>query len=220
MEAPATSRQCVRFGEFELDFRSEELRKHGDKVKLQGQPIKILAILLAQPGELVTREALGKELWPGDTFVDFDSGLNSAVKKLREALGDSRESSRFIETLPRRGYRFIAPVKEAESAASGPSTSYEPPVQAPAGRRLSRYRLPVMVGAGVLALLFIFIGLYGARWREVLGAETRPRPGTGQQSIRSLAVLPLENLSSDPDQEYFAEGMTGCIDDRLGRSAH
>src|SRR5580698_240425 len=164
MEAPATSRQSVRFGEFELDFRSEELRKHGDKVKLQGQPIKILAILLAQPGELVTREALGKELWPGDTFVDFDSGLNSAIKKLREALGDSRENSRFIETLPRRGYRFIAPVEEEESAVPGPDTSYELPVQTPVGRRLSQYPLPVIVGAGVLAVLFIFIGTYGARW--------------------------------------------------------
>src|SRR3984885_8723772 len=153
MEAPATSRQSVRFGEFELDFRSEELRKHGKKVKLQGQPLKILAILLAQPGELVTREALGKELWPEDTFVDFDSGLNSAIKKLREALGDSRESSRFIETLPRRGYRFIAPVEEAEAVAPVPTTSYEPPVQTLTGRRLSRYRLPVIVGAGILALI-------------------------------------------------------------------
>jgi TolB-like protein/DNA-binding winged helix-turn-helix (wHTH) protein/Tfp pilus assembly protein PilF len=217
MEAPATSRQCVRFGAFELDLRSEELRKHGTKVKLQGQPVKILAILLARPGEMVTREALGKELWPGDTFVDFDSGLNSAIKKLREALGDSRENSQFIETLPRRGYRFIAPVEEAESAAPGPNASYEPPVQAPIGRRWSRYRLPVMVGAGVLALLFIFIGTYGVRWRERLGAETRPRPGTGQQSIQSLAVLPLENLSSDPDQEYFAEGMTDALTTDLAK---
>ncbi len=217
MEAPANSRQCVRFGAFELDFRSEELRKHGNKVKLQGQPVKILAILLAQPGELVTREALGKELWPEDTFVDFDSGLNSAIKKLREALGDSRESSRFIETLPRRGYRFIAPVEEEESAAPGPTTSHEPPVQALAGRRWSRYRMPVMVGAGVLALLFIFIGTYGARWRDRLLAETRPRPGTAQQSIQSLAVLPLENLSSDPDQEYFAEGMTDALTTDLAK---
>src|ERR1700733_8106697 len=170
MEAPATSRQCVRVGAFELSLRSEELRKHGNKVKLQGQPLKILAILLAQPGELVTREVLQKELWPEDTFVDFDSGLNSAIKKLREALGDSRESSRFIETLPRRGYRFIAQVDQAESAAPGPSTSYEPPVQALAGRRWSRYRLPIMVGSGVLAFLFLFlfIGTYGARWREKL----------------------------------------------------
>jgi TolB-like protein/DNA-binding winged helix-turn-helix (wHTH) protein/lipoprotein NlpI len=213
MEAPATSRQCVRFGAFELDLRSEELRKHGSKVKLQGQPVKILAILLARPGEMVTREALGKKLWPDDTFVDFDAGLNSAIKKLREALGDSRESSRFIETLPRRGYRFIAPVEEVESAAPGPSTSYEPPVQALAGRRWSRYRLPVMIGGGVLVLLFIWT--YGARWR--VGAETRPRPQTGQQSIQSLAVLPLENLSSDPDQEYFAEGMTDALTTDLAK---
>src|SRR5580658_5600837 len=158
MEAPATSRQCVRFGAFELDLRSEELRKHGNKVKLLGQPLKILAILLARPGEMVTREALRKELWPEDTFVDFDSGLNSAIKKLREALGDSRESSRFIETLPRRGYRFIAPVEETESAAPGPSTSSEPPVQVLDGPLLNRYRVPVMVGAGILALICIFIG--------------------------------------------------------------
>src|ERR1700722_18066681 len=176
MEAPATSRQCVRFGAFELDFRSEELRKHGKKVKLQGQPVKILAILLAQPGELVTREALGKELWLEDTFVDFDSGLNSAIKKLREALGDSRESSRFIETLPRRGHRFVAAVEEEESAAAG--ARFEPAVQALAAGRSSRYRLAVMVGAGVIALLFISIAMYGARWRERLGAETRSRPVT------------------------------------------
>jgi TolB-like protein/DNA-binding winged helix-turn-helix (wHTH) protein/Tfp pilus assembly protein PilF len=217
MEAPATPRQCVRFGAFELDFRSEELRKHGNKVKLQGQPAKILVILLARPGETITREALRKELWPEDTFVDFDSGLNSAIKKLREALGDSRESSRFIETLPRRGYRFIAPVEEAESATPGPGTSDEPPVQALAGPRWSRYRLPVMIGAGVLVLLFISIVTYGARWRERLGAETRPRPRTGQQSIQSLAVLPLENLSSDPDQEYFAEGMTDALTTDLAK---
>jgi TolB-like protein/DNA-binding winged helix-turn-helix (wHTH) protein/lipoprotein NlpI len=217
MEAPATSRQCVRFGAFEVDFRSQELRKHGNKVKLQGQPLKILAILLVRPGEMVTREALRKELWPEDTFVDFDSGLNSAIKKLREALGDSRESSRFIETLPRRGYRFIAPVEEEESAVPGPDTSYELPVQTPVGRRLSQYPLPVIVGAGVLAVLFIFIGTYGARWRERLGAETRPRPGTGQQSIRSLAVLPLENLSSDPNQEYLAEGMTDALTTDLAK---
>src|ERR1700733_6384141 len=215
MEAPATSRQCVRVGAFELSLRSEELRKHGNKVKLQGQPLKILAILLAQPGELVTREVLQKELWPEDTFVDFDSGLNSAIKKLREALGDSRESSRFIETLPRRGYRFIAPVEEAESAASGPSTSYEPPEQVLADRRLSRYRFPVMVGAGVLVLLLILT--YGARWRETLGAETRPHTGTVQPPIQSLAVLPLENLSSDPDQEYFAEGMTEALTTDLAK---
>jgi TolB-like protein/DNA-binding winged helix-turn-helix (wHTH) protein/Tfp pilus assembly protein PilF len=221
MEAPATSRQCVRFGAFELDLRSEELRKHGNKVKLQGQPVKILAILLARPGEMVTREELGKELWPGDTFVDFDAGLNSAIKKLREALGDSRESSRFIETLPRRGYRFIAPVEEAESAAPdpgtapGPVTSDDPAAQALAGRRWSRYWLPVMVGAGVLAL--IFIGAYGARWRERPGAETRPHPATVQHPIQSLAVLPLENLSGDPDQEYFAEGMTDALTTDLAK---
>ena len=132
MEAPATSRQCVRFGAFELDFRSEELRKHGSKVKLQGQPAKILAILLARPGEMVTREALQKELWPEDMFVDFDSGLNSAIKKLREAPRGTRGRAHdSIETLPRRGYRFhrAGPRRQSPQLLPAQDTSYEPPAR-------------------------------------------------------------------------------------------
>lgn len=217
MEPLAFSRQCVRFGEFELDFRSDELRKHGIKVKLQGQPLKILAILLAWPGEMVSRDTLRKELWPEDTFVDFDSGLNSAIKKLREALGDSRESSRYIETLPRRGYRFIAPVEQVEPAVPDPGASDEPPVQVPAVRRSSWYRSPVKIGAWALALLSIFVGAYSARSRWGLAADARSRPGAAQHPIQSIAVLPLENLSSDPDQQYFADGMTDELTTALAK---
>ncbi len=102
----------ARFGAFEVDLRAGELRKQGIKIKLQEQPLQILAMLLQRPGEVVTREELRKKLWPADTFVDFDHGLNKAVTKIREALGDSADNPRFIETLPKRGYRFIAPVNE------------------------------------------------------------------------------------------------------------
>src|SRR5712692_10081185 len=101
----------IRFGVFEADLQAGELRKQGLKIKLQDQPFQILAMLLERPGELVTREEIRQRLWPADTFVDFDHGLNNAVNRLREALTDSAETPRFIETLPRRGYRFIAPVK-------------------------------------------------------------------------------------------------------------
>src|SRR5882724_6820057 len=107
----------VRFGVFEVDLRSGELHKQGIKIKLHDQPFQILAMLLEHPGELVTREQLHQRLWPSDTFVDFDVGLNSAIKRLRDALGDSAEEPRYIETLPRRGYRFIARVENGDLPA-------------------------------------------------------------------------------------------------------
>src|SRR5467141_5305465 len=107
------SLKAVRFGPFEADLRAGELRKHGVKLKLVGQPFEVLAMLLECPGQLVTREELHARLWPTDTFVDFDHGLNAAVKRLRDALGDSAENPRFIETLARRGYRLLAPVNGA-----------------------------------------------------------------------------------------------------------
>src|SRR5580658_706467 len=106
----------LRFGVFELDLRSGELRKHGLRVRLQEQPFRVLAMLLEHPGEVITREELQRKLWPADTFVDFDHGLNKAINKIREALGDSAESPRFVETVARRGYRFLADVKVPEDA--------------------------------------------------------------------------------------------------------
>ena len=104
---------------FEADLSTSELRKNGLKIKLQEQPFQILALLLEHRGELVTREELRKELWPADTFVDFDVGLNVAIKKLRDAIGDSAENSRFLETIPRHGYRFIARVEEVAPGGGG-----------------------------------------------------------------------------------------------------
>ncbi len=114
------------FGVFELDLRAGELRKHGLRVRLQEQPFQVLAMLLEHPGEVVTREELQRRLWPADTFVDFDHGLNKAISKIREALGDSAESPRFVETVARRGYRFLAEVKVADAA---PVRSPEPATQ-------------------------------------------------------------------------------------------
>ena len=110
MGGPSVPTESVRFGLFEFDPQSGELRKQGIRIRLQGQPVEILSMLLARPGELVTRDELQKKLWPADTFVDFDRSLNAAIKRLRAALGDSAETPRFVETLARRGYRFIAPV--------------------------------------------------------------------------------------------------------------
>src|SRR5215469_5535377 len=114
MQAPTqTPRVC--FGPFEADLCSCELRKHGLRVKLQDQPFQVLRLLLQRPGEMISRKELREKLWPADTFVDFDTGLNTAIKKLRDALGDSAEEPRYIETLPRRGYRLIVPVEKAEA---------------------------------------------------------------------------------------------------------
>jgi len=119
MEATARTRR-TRFGPFEVDLRSGELYKHGIHLKLQDQPFQVLALLLGHPSEVVKREDLRQRLWPADTFVDFDTGLNSAIKKLRDALSDSAEEPRYIETLPRRGYRFIAHVENLDLAAPVP----------------------------------------------------------------------------------------------------
>src|SRR5437762_11078342 len=118
MSTSASSR-ILRFGPFEAEVQAGELRKQGLKVRLQDQPFQILVMLLDRHGELVTRQEIHQKLWPADTFVDFDHGLNNAVNRLREALGDSAESPRFIETLPKKGYRFIGKV-----------TGYEPPAEA------------------------------------------------------------------------------------------
>lgn len=207
---------AVRFGAFEVDLRTEEFRKHGLKLRLPRQSFQVLVLLVQCPGELVSREKLRERLWPADTFVDFDHGLNAAVNRLREALGDTAEEPRFIETLPRRGYRFIAALKELEAVSesavhSGFAVAEEPPVvpiEHPAGEAgvtsqarpgLRKFWIVVLALAAAFAIV---LGLNLRAWRErLLTRSTSPR-------IRSLAVLPLENLSGDPNQDYLADGMT------------
>jgi len=193
----------LRFGVFELDPRAGQLRKKGMKIRLQGQPVEILAMLLERPGETIPREELKKKLWPADTFVDFEQGLNNAMNRLRAALDDDAESPHFIETLPRHGYRFIgsvnglgeAPVEEAKTTHS-------------AGAFI---RLAVLGALALLAVAALLLGLNVRGWRDRLFAgPTRPQ-------ILALAVLPLANLSGDPEQEYFADGMTEALITELGK---
>jgi len=192
-----------RFGLFELDPRAGELRKKGMKIRLQGQPVEILAMLLERPGEVVTREELQKKLWPADTFVDFEPGLNNAMKRLRAALDDNADTPRFIETLPRRGYRFIGTVNCSEQTPEGTA-------KAKSRRRLT-LRLTALGVLGSLAIAAAFIGFNVHGWRDRFFARA-PKP-----QIQALAVLPLANLSGDPEQEYFADGMTEALITELGK---
>jgi TolB-like protein len=153
--------QVLRFGVFALDVRTGELRKRGTKLRLQGQPLQVLATLLKRAGELVTREELRSEIWPADTFVDFDHSLHNAIARIRETLGDSAGAPRFIETLPRRGYRFIERVDEVKPEAPTSPLRHNRDVDA--------------------------------------------------RGIQAIAVLPLEDLSGEPGQEYFADGMTEAL---------
>ena len=213
MEPPAQAAR-MRFGPFEADLRSGELRKHGVRLKLQDQPFQVLTLLLEHAGDIVTREELRQRLWPADTFVDFDTGLNSAVKKLRDVLADSADQPRYIETIPRRGYRFVAPLVDPSPAtvpSSEPEThefaSSQPASSVvPAAESFSLTRLRLLFAAAVLLLLFVAVFLV---YRNT-GAGGARRP-----VIKSLAVLPLKNLSGDASQEYLADGMTEALIGRL-----
>ena len=207
----------LRFGVFELDLQAGQLRKHGLRLRLQEQPFQVLAMLLLRHGDVVTREELQKKLWPADTFVDFDHGLNKAINKVRDALSDSAESPRFVETVSRRGYRFIAEVKVAEAPGRGPGPINEPqPKPEVVEQRdpateiapLEPLRLSPAWKISVLVLVLLIASL--AAWRFYF--PSRPSP-----VIRSLAVLPLESLSSDASQDYFADGMTDELISDLGQ---
>ena len=198
---------AIRFGVFEVDLRAGELRKQGVKIKLQDQPFQLLQVLLERPGEVVTREEIQQRIWPSDTFVDFDGGVNNAVKRLREALGDKAETPRFIETLPRRGYRFIGTVNG--STPSAPAAGLQLPSEPWLSHR--GLRLGILIGVGSAVLLLGIAGFVPNRWRQYLqGRGDLPQ-------IRSIAVLPLQNLSGDPKQEYFADAMTEELITELSR---
>ena len=184
----------AQFAGFELDLSSGELNRNGKRLRLQGQPFLVLRVLLDRAGEVVTREELQRQLWEGETFVDFDHGLNKAIAKLRDALDDPKATSKLIQTLPRRGYRLTA-----EVSWIGPHNG----LPAPEETVVSRRAIPALywlAGGVVFALL-----LTTALWlnRETVAGWFSQRP-----VIQSIAVLPLENLSNDPNQEYFADGMT------------
>ena len=204
----------VRFGTYEIALPAGDLRKAGVRIRVQHQPLRLLEILLERPGEVVTREELRNRIWPNENFGDFDQAVNVAIAKLRSALGDSAENPRYIETLPRRGYRFIAEVAVVNRPTDKlvPVHQVVPPrieVHSPvagaevAARPQSR-RWHHAWKALSLAMVLVFLGLvvWTFLWRS------RP-PSTSLSSnpVRSLAVLPLENLSND-SEDYFADGMT------------
>jgi len=192
----------LKFGVFEVWLEQGELRKQGMKLNLTDKPFKLLAALLKEPGSLVTREALREHLWADDTYVDFDNNLNGAVRRLRRVLGDSANSPRFIETVPRRGYRFIAPVEglvttEPESKLTVP-VEENPPMGSRAGSRPSLW-----TAFGAVVAIFLVAMLLPKR-------ENLP------PSKHMLAVLPFSNLSDDPNQEFFSDGLTEEMIARLG----
>lgn len=225
MEESPSSGRSVRFGVFEVDLRSGELWKKGAKIRLQSQPFLLLITLLKRQGELVAREELRRTLWPEDTFVDFDHGLDTAVKKLRDVLGDSASNPRFVETVPRRGYRFIAPIETIGESETAPAANHDPPnKEQPAATGLLeageedrvdplgavgatlRPGWPLRWKVSGFVLLLLSAGF--------MSFLLRSRPST---LIRSLVVLPLEDLSGDPSQEYFSDGMTDELITELGQ---
>lgn len=202
MDTKLQTSDLVRFGQFEFDCRTGDLRGSGSALKLQPQPAKVLGILIRRAGQIVTRQELVREVWGADTFVDFDQGLNYAIRQIRTALNDDADEPTFLETLPKRGYRFIAPL-ETLSRPGVPDTSSESPhdagqnVQPSAPEGTRPIQVAVFVSIAVAAAL---IGAFLLLYRS--SPEPRPQP------ITSIAVLPLHNLSKDSDQEYFSDGMT------------
>lgn len=220
------ARHLIRFGVYQCDLRSGELHKSGRKVKLSDQPFRLLALLLDRRGELVTRQELREKLWPGEEFGEFNDGLNTAINKVRAALDDSADNPRFVETVPRRGYRFIAPVEfEAtpvnaapyvDGSAALPASEASShigmplPSAAPAPAISARAHIRRIVGGIAASLILGTAGMYAWHLHEHVTSAAEMR-------IRSIAVLPFENFSGDPNQNFFAEGMTDELTTELAQ---
>lgn len=218
MYGPQNSDAGVQFGVFEVDLRARELRKHGRRVRIQDKPFDTLAILIERSGELVTREELRQRLWPADTFVVFDDSLNTAVRKLREVLGDSAESPRFVETIPRHGYRFIAPINRATPTPATLSVA-SPPQAAPSslGGADNPFVAPRSRFTSRLALFGFLLALAGVGLSMWFLFRTGQALNPAGHLRVMLAVLPFENLSGNPLEEYFADGMTEELITHLAR---
>jgi len=208
MSTPNPSRAIFRFGAFELDSRTGELRKNGMRLRCQEQPMHVLVALLERPGELLTREELRCRVWPEHTFVDFDHALNTAVKKIRAALNDEADSPRYLETVPRRGYRFIAPVQTELTPGRAAEEHRAELAEDPEIRRPLINRRVVALAAGLIVV--VCGGYYWNSHRARASGNNRP-------SRTMLAVLPFENLTNDPSQEFFSDGMTEETIAQLGR---
>jgi len=234
MDLSAARRKIARFGLFEADLEQGILAKCGLRIRLQDQPFQVLVLLLQRPGEVVTREAIRQKLWAADTFVEFDDGLNTAIKKLRLALSDDANNPRFIETVPRHGYRFLAPVTLSAPAPVVPADLKNPPELGGAGDTLllQPLRLPpentslprtgsplafirrrrILVAVALAAVLLLTGIVISMQLKSASTAATHePIQAIVSAPIRSIAVLPLDNLTGDPGQQYFADGMTDAL---------
>ena len=198
MKSPRPPGPIIQFGLFRCDPNAGELRKEGVKVKLQDQPFRVLALLLERAGHVVTREELRQRVWPTDVYVAFDQGLNNAIKKVRDALGDSADNPRFIETVAKHGYRFLAPASPVQT----------PPVTMPSRFALSPARKAALI---TLAVICLSVSLAYWVWHR---PATHSKPSSEKVV---LAVLPFDNLSHDPDQEFFSDGLTEEMVAQLGK---
>jgi len=207
---PAT--RSYRFGPFLVDARSGELRRNGIRVRLQEQPFQVLLAMLETPGDLVLREDLHKRLWPTDTFVDFENSLNSAVNRLRDALGDAAENPQYVETLPRRGYRFIAPVElvlPAPPSESRPAASPAPTAAAVSPPPMETAR-PRGTAVWIAAAALVLVSVAALSWFRSAG----PKMPAGKIM---LAILPFDDLTGASDHQYFVEGLTDELILQLGK---
>lgn len=206
----------VRFAAFELDLRTGELRRSGVRIHLSDQPFQVLRTLLDRPGDLVTREELRQRLWAAETFVDFERGLNAAVRRLRDALGDSADVPRFVETLPRRGYRFIAPVSRQPEPGKAEPLVPEIADGASPAPAITAARRPILTSgrmsiAGIPVVFAVLLWASGS----FLKYPATQSPAATHRFM--LAVLPFQNMTGDPDQEYISDGMTEELISQLGR---
>jgi TolB-like protein/DNA-binding winged helix-turn-helix (wHTH) protein/tetratricopeptide (TPR) repeat protein len=212
-----------RFGVFELDTQSGELRRHGLKIRLPEQSFQILRALLMRSGEVVTRDELRKLLWTAETFVDFEVGLNSAVRKLREALDDAADNPRFVETLPRRGYRFVADVTApaADSSRLSEESPQQPSLPVPVSKPVEPPAAPSAPPSLTVprarslrwrAAVLIVVMMAAGAWYKRVGL-----PGPATDPIQSIVVLPFENLTGNPAQDYFADSVTDAVTAHLAQ---
>ena len=232
MSKPPRSLRVARFGTYEADLAAAELRKNGKRIKLQDRPFDVLAILLERPGEMVSREEFRNRIWPADTFVDFDHSLNVSINKLRAALDDTADNPRFVATVGRRGYRFIAPVVNSAPVAGTPSEAEtasaqarlnEPPSIAEHGDRQRPAWHPrsalaaALLLSGFLVVLFLF-KMNGSRFTPSI----KPQPAEAAQPVAgvrlrpSVAVLGFQNLSGHPDAAWLSTGISEMLATELG----
>ena len=191
MGRPVVEPEVIRFGTFQVDLRAGELSRDGLNIRLQEQPFRALVLLLKSSGRVVTREELRDQIWPTDVFVDFDRGISSIINRLRDALGDSAANPRYVQTVGRKGYRWIAPVSPSVELGTAPLTDLTSKI--PENHHSSK----IVLLAAISSLLLLAV--IALRWRV---------SSRGSAQVRSIAVLPFKNLSGNPDQEYLADGMT------------